>query len=323
MAFRERSISLPIVLASVAVALSIALLVGWTLVFSRYIEITKARAGGVPLLVLGIISFVIIMVVMVLIAVFLVREILDSRRHYRFMDSVTHELKSPLASMRLSAQTMANPRVKPEQSERLRQMILADIDRLTSVIDDILVAGRLDSGSNKLQWSEVQLVDAVDDALEAVLRRYESDGDVIENLVPDSVVLRTDKASFSMLVSNLIDNALKYSDRPRAIRIELYRASKGGANLCVIDAGIGISSAELRRVRRRFYRVASEEVRQRHGTGLGLYVVNGLASRIGAQFRIYSEGEGRGTTMILRMPEKYLQGLPEQLPHFVEDKHDS
>src|SRR5690625_3614210 len=89
MALRERSISLPIVLASIAVALSIALLVGWTLVLSRYIDMTKGHAGGVPILVLGIISFVIIMTVMVLIAVFLVREILDSRKQYRFMDSVT------------------------------------------------------------------------------------------------------------------------------------------------------------------------------------------------------------------------------------------
>lgn len=322
MALRERSISLPIVLASVAVALSIALLVGWTLVFSRYIEITKARAGGVPLLVLGIISFVIIMAVMVLIVVFLVREILDSRKHYRFMDSVTHELKSPLAAMRLSAQTIGNPRVNEDQRERLRQMILADVDRLTGVIDDILVAGRLDSGTGKLQWIDVDVSELVDEAIEAVARRYETDDDLIENLIPDKVTLTTDRGAFAILLSNLIDNAVKYSDAPRTIRVELFESSSGGANLCVTDDGIGIAPLELQRVRRRFYRVANEEVRQRHGTGLGLYVVNGLASRIGAKFRIRSEGEGHGTTSILRLPQKHLQGLPDSLPRFVEEKND-
>lgn len=305
---------MPIVLASVAVALSIALLVGWTLVFSRYMEITKARAGGIPLLVLGIISFVIIMAVMVIIVVFLVREILESRKHYRFMDSVTHELKSPLASMRLSAQTMANPRVNEEQRERLRRMILSDVDRLTGVIDDILVAGRLDAGAERLQWADVSVKDSVDDVFEAVLRRYETDEDSIENLVPESLCLNTDRSSFTLLVSNLLDNAMKYSDAPRTIRVEAYRGRGGAVSLCVVDDGIGISAVELRRVRRRFYRVPIEAVRQRHGTGLGLYVVHGVASRLDIGFRIRSAGEGQGTTMILRLPAKLVSGVPDDLP---------
>lgn len=322
MAVRERSISLPIVLASVAVALSIALLVGWTLVFSRYIEITSARSGGVPLLVLGIISFVIIMVVMVLIVVFLVLEMLDSRKHYRFMDSVTHELKSPLAAMRLSAQTMANPRVNDEQREKLRTMILADIDRLTVVIDDILVAGRLDGLPGAIEWVEVDVAQMVDECIEAVVRRYDTDADLIENEIPHGIKLRTDRSAFHVVISNLVDNAMKYSESPRDVAIRAFRTRGGGVNVCVQDNGIGISSAEQRRVRRRFYRVPSEAVRQRHGTGLGLYVVNGLSSRIGATFRIRSDGEGQGTTMILGLAPKHLSGdahLALLAPYSKED----
>lgn len=308
MGVRERSISLPIVLASVAVALSIALLVGWTLVFSRYLEISSARAGGVSLLVLGIISFVIIMVVMVLIVVFLVLEMLDSRKHYRFMDSVTHELKSPLAAMRLSAQTMANPRVTAAQQDKLRTMILADVDRLTVVIDDILVAGRLDGKPGAIQWVEVDVAAMVDECIDAVARRYDTDADLIENEVPHGVRFRTDRSAFHVVMSNLIDNAMKYSESPRDIAVRAHRTRGGGVNLSVQDNGIGISRTEQQRVRRRFYRVPSEAVRQRHGTGLGLYVVNGLASRIGASFRIRSEGEGHGTTMVLGLPSKHLSG---------------
>lgn len=306
MAVRERSISLPIVLASVAVALSIALLVGWTLVFSRYIEVTSEPTGNVPVLVLGIISFVIIMAVMVLIAVFLVREILESRKHYRFMDSVTHELKSPLAAMRLSAQTLGNPKVKEEQRELLRQMILSDIERLTVVIDDILVAGRLDGLPGQVEWVSLPLRETVDECIAAVTRRFDVSQDSIENLVPEGLTLRTEKSAFSVVITNLVDNALKYSDVPRSLKVDLVDGPKGAKDLRFKDNGIGISSAEQRRVRRRFYRVASEAVRHRHGTGLGLYVVNGLVSRIGATFLIHSKGEGRGSTMTVRLPAKHL-----------------
>lgn len=303
-------------MASVAVTLSIALLVGWTLVLSRYIDMTKGHAGGVPILVLGIISFVIIMTVMVLIAVFLVREILDSRKQYRFMDSVTHELKSPLASMRLSAQTMANPRVNDEQRERLRRMILADVDRLTSVIDDILVASRLDSSAGKSTRSEIDLSSLVDDTLEMVARRYDTDEDMLENVVPETLVFVGDRASLAIVLSNLVDNAMKYSDAPRHVRIEAFRSQKGGVNLCVHDRGIGIPASELSRVRRRFYRSPSENVRQRHGTGLGLYVVHGVAKRLGATLHIASEGVGQGATMILAFPKRRLRGIPEDLPRW-------
>lgn len=308
MPFRERSISLPIVLASVAVALSIALLVGWTLVFSRYIEVTREPTGNVSVLVLGIISFVIIMAVMVLIAVFLVREILESRKHYRFMDSVTHELKSPLAAMRLSAQTIGNPKLKDEQREGLRKMILSDIDRLTQVIDDILVAGRLDGLPGQVEWVELPLRESVDEYISSVARRFDMEGDRIENLIPAGVTLRTDKGAFGVVVSNLVDNALKYSDAPRSLTISLEESpKKGKRDLKFQDGGIGIRREEQRRVRRRFYRVANESVRLRHGTGLGLYVVNGLVSRIGASFLIHSDGEGKGSTMTIRIPAKYLR----------------
>ena len=307
MAVRERSISLPIVLASVAVALSIALLVGWTLVFSRYIEVTRETTANVPLLILGIISFVIIMVVMVLIVVFLVREMLESRKHYRFMDSVTHELKSPLAAMRLSAQTLGNPKVTEEQRERLRGMILSDIERLTVVIDDILVAGRLDGMPGQIQWVDVDLREVVDASITAVSRRFETSADDIQNEIPPGAVLRTDRSALDVVVSNLVDNALKYSDVPRYLRVRLVPTAKGAQDLIFEDHGIGIAPAEQRRVRRRFYRVANEAVRLRHGTGLGLYVVNGLVSRIGASFRVHSEGEGKGTTMVVRLPGKHLR----------------
>lgn len=323
MPVRQRSISLPIVLASVAVALSIALLVGWTLVFSRYIILTRDEAGGVSLLVLGIISFVIIMVVMIVIAVFLVREILDSRKQYRFMDSVTHELKSPLASMRLSTQTMGNPRVSDAQREDLRKMVLSDIERLTVLIDDILAASRLESRTQSLNWVDVNLRELAHECLNAVERRYDTDEDAIAIDVPAGLIVRVDRSALYMVLTNLFDNALKYSDRPREIRLSVERMSSGKLQIHVQDRGIGISPRERRRVRRRFYRVPSESVRQRHGTGLGLFVVNGLVSRLGGELKIYSEGEGRGTRVTVRLPERALRFFPESPDATTENQENA
>ena len=302
MALRQRSISLPIVLASVAVLLSIALLVGWTVVFSNYIVDTRSVAGGVSLLVLGIISFVIIMVVMIVIAVFLVREILDSRKQYRFIDSVTHELKSPLASMRMSAETLSNPRLQPEQRDRLREMILNDVERLSVFIDDILTAGRLELRSEPLQLTDTDVAVLVSECVENVRRRYLPDVPEIVVRVPDDLTVRTDRTSVATILTNLLDNAVKYSDPPRRVEVTVAMRGESRVVFSVVDNGIGISPKELRRVRRRFYRVASEAVRQRHGTGLGLYVVNGLCSRLDGKLRISSPGEGKGTRMDVTLP---------------------
>ncbi len=299
---RTRSISLPIALASIAVALSIALLVGWTIVFARYIKMTREVEGTVPILVVGIVFFVFIMVAMMIVSLVLVREILDSRKHTRFLDSVTHELRSPLASMKLSAETLGRDSLAEEQRERLRGMILKDVERLRILVDDILAAGRLEQRSEATHANEVHLAELVDSIAESVRRRHGIAEGELENRIASDLVIRSDRASLRLILSNLIDNAVKYSDRPAAVVVDTGTASNGCLEIRVQDRGIGIRGIELKRIRRRFYRVPSEEVRQRHGTGLGLYVVDGLVRRLDGRLKLRSEGLGKGTTAVVRLP---------------------
>ena len=147
------SISTPIIMASIAVPLAMALLVGWTLVFAREIADHGAAAGSVWLLVLGVVAFVTIMTVMVMFTIFLGREILEVRRQDSFIDSVTHELKSPLASIKLGLQTLGREGVPEDKRELLRDMMLGDVDRLSDFVDDILQASRLAHG--RLEVREV------------------------------------------------------------------------------------------------------------------------------------------------------------------------
>lgn len=308
MAERRRSISLPIVLASISVALSIALLVGWTVLLSNYIDLTREVGAGVSYMVLGIISFVCIMVIMILIAVFLVREILDSRKQIRFIDSVTHELKSPLASMRLSAETLATRKLTAEQREKLQRIILSDIDRLTLFIEDILYAGKLEMRAEPIERRRIDLDVFFAESAGPIIRRYDMSPEQLSLSIPDDLVVYSDRAILLTIFNNLVDNACKYSESPKKVKVtaELQKGRK--VRIAFEDNGIGIAPKELKRVRRRFYRVPSENVRRRHGSGLGLYVVNGYVRRLGGDMQIRSSGLGKGTIVTVTLPQGELTG---------------
>lgn len=295
------SISVPIVLASVAVPLAIALLVGWTLIFAQNLAKGDATAQNVWLLVLGSVAFIAILSVLVMFAIFLVREILEVRRQDSFIDSVTHELKSPLASIKLGLQTMGRTALETDKRELLRSMMLDDVDRLSSFIDDVLQASRLAHDRVGLDLSEVHLHDLAMECAENVAARHKLSDEAIRVEIDPELTAYTDRVALMVVIRNLIDNAAKYSDSQVEI-VVAARESERGVVIEVRDRGIGIPAQELKRVFHRFYRVPSESVRTRRGTGLGLFVVSALVRNLGGRVEAASEGVGRGTTMRVSLP---------------------
>ncbi|MFV8752520.1 sensor histidine kinase [Nannocystaceae bacterium ST9] len=298
----RRSISLPIILSSVAVALSLALLVGWTLVIVQHMSEVKTTFGGnVWLLVGGIVSFIAIITVLVMFTVFLVREIREVRRQTSFIDSVTHELKTPLASLRLAAETMARPELAPERREQLRMMMLDDVSRLVALVDGILEASRILGGREVRERGEVELLPMAEQVVHDMITRHRIDRECVRLELDAQVVLSVDPSGLRMVLSNLIDNAIKYSQgRPEVV----IRGEPAGSHyvIDVRDRGIGIDRRDLKRIFQRFYRVPVEAVRSRHGTGLGLFVVEALVQGMGGKIEALSEGTGQGTTMRVRLP---------------------
>lgn len=299
---RSRSISGPIILSSVAVVLTTALLVGWILVIYRNQVLTQNWEGNTWLMVAGIISFVAIMTVLVLFSVFLAREILEVRRHTSFIDSVTHELRSPLASLRLCLQTMARPQLRPEQREQLREMMLDDVERLSAFIDDILESNRLGQGPEARRLEAVELAPLVMRCVATVAKRHHLEPTVVEVDVSDDIMVYSDPVALEVIVRNLLDNAVKYSDPPYRVGVRAFRALKGLV-IEVHDEGVGIPRHALKRVFERFYRVDEEAVRERRGTGLGLFVVAALVRGLGGRLRALSEGSGKGTCMRIELRE--------------------
>ena len=287
-----------------SVGLAAALLVGWTVLYVQNQSLPSAVASNAWLLVLGIVAFAVIMTVLITVSVFLVRETREVRRHNRFIDSVTHELRSPLASLKLCIETMARPDLAATHETQLRTMMMEDVDRLSVFIDDVLEASRLGQGRAGHSLAEIDLADVARRAAASTERRFHLAPGSIALDVPGALRITTDATSFEIILRNLLDNAVKYSTSPPDVR--LFAAvgyDDASVRLEVRDRGIGLDKAHLRRVFQRFYRVESEAVRARPGTGLGLYVVAELLRTLGGSIEARSEGEGKGATMVVRLPK--------------------
>lgn len=298
------SISTPIIMASIALPIAIALLVGWTLVFAKNLTQEGDVAQNVWLLVGGVIAFVTLMAQMIMFAVFLGREILEVRRQDSFIDSVTHELKSPLASIKLGLQTMARPNLDPDKRELLREMMLGDVDRLSNFVDDILQSSRLahEHARVNVLHDDVDLTSLISWCAENVASQHKLPDGAIDLDVREGLTIITDESALQVVIRNLIDNAVKYSDTPVDVSVTASEGSDGCVTVEVRDHGIGIPPKDLKRIFHRFYRVPEETVRSRKGTGLGLFVVWALVRALGGRVEASSEGPGLGTTMRVRLP---------------------
>lgn len=297
-----RSISVPITFGAITVPLAAALTVGWTLFLMARISESGEVEANVWLLVLGLLAFVVIMTVLLLFTIFLAREILEVRRQDSFIDSVTHELKSPLASLKLCLQTMEREGLPEPKRMELRTMMREDIDRLASFIDDVLRANRLAHGEVGIELAVVPLRPLALSCMETVLSRHKVPPESVSLDIPEGLASYTDRASIEIILRNLIDNAVKYSGEHVAVRVSARADASKAVVIEVQDQGIGLAKPDLRRVFNRFYRVSSEAVRRKKGTGLGLFVVSALVRNVGGSVKASSEGEGQGTTFTVRLP---------------------
>ena len=299
---RHRSISGPIVISTITVVLTVALIVAWLVVVSLNTSLGGAFWSNRWLVAGGIISLVIVMSVVLMFSVFLMREILEVRRQQTFIDSVTHELKTPLASIKLCLDTLARDELSPDQREHLRRMMLTDVDRLAVFMDDILEASRIAHGRRTQLWTSVDIPQLVQRSIEGIQKRYGLDGDAVRVEMPAELTITTDPTALETVLKNLLDNAVKYSPAPPRILVTVRPDTAGQVEFTVTDQGIGIAKSDLKRIFRRFYRIPSDEVYARSGTGLGLFVVAALVRNLGGHIEAHSKGPQLGASMCVRLP---------------------
>jgi signal transduction histidine kinase len=287
---RQKAIAFYITLGSVLVAITIFLNVGWIMTHYR-------RVGP---LVLGIVFFAIIISGIVIYTIFLVLEIRKNEQHDSFINAVTHELKTPIASIRLYLQTLQSRQVPEAQREHFYRVMLDDSERLLYTVEQVLKAGAARSKRDPMEFQPVPITDLVNDCADIVRLRYHLQPDelAVENRANGINVLG-DPEDLRTALNNLLDNAVKYSPQQKQIAIELD-SDHEHLRVQVRDCGIGIPHNQLKKIFARFYRVPG--VRNVKGTGLGLYIVHSIVKRHGGTVYANSAGEGKGSSFTIELP---------------------
>ncbi len=199
-------------------------------------------------------------------------EIALTRQQNNFLLSITHELKSPLASLKLSMQTIQKRQLDPEQVKTMADMSLDDIERLESLVENILLASKIESANFRLNKELIDLSSITKNILNRIRIKFKDQRN-FNDLIEENVYFYGDRFSFSSVIYNLIENAIKYSGNGADITIEL-KGDEKNIYLGIADTGIGIPEMEMSKIFGRFYRIGTEETRKTKGTGLGLFIVN-------------------------------------------------
>jgi two-component system, OmpR family, sensor histidine kinase SenX3 len=294
---RTKAIAFFITLGACLVALAIFLNITWIVFHWRQV---------VPL-VLGIIFFGVIIAGLVVNTIFIVREIRRNERQDSFLNAVTHELKTPITSIRLYLETLQSRPLDEAKRRDFYRIMLEDVDHLLGMVDQVLKAGEVRLAGKRKNWQEVDFSSIVRESLELARLRH--------NLRPEALRFGKEPAKelavlgnadeLRTAVFNLIDNAIKYSGEHKDIEVDVLTPNIDTICLNVRDRGIGIPRVELKRIFNRFYRVENAATGGVKGTGLGLFIVRSVARRYGGDAFAESEGEGRGSTFTLRLPRVY------------------
>lgn len=223
------------------------------------------------------------------------------RDEANFLAAVTHELKSPLASLRLHVESLELRAGDAERVQTYSARMLGDLDRLERLVENLLAAGRADAGLLEVRPVETDLSEELGRYVEATAPLLERRGLELRAAIEPAVLALADPAAFRSVVENLVDNAAKYSEPPARIEVRLRRDG-ARAVLEVADHGVGLDREEAERVFERFYRAGDERVRTAKGTGLGLYLVREIAKAHRGEVGVESAGRGRGATFRLWLP---------------------
>lgn len=273
-------------------ALAIALNVGWIILSIR----------EVALLVFGVIFFALIITGLILNTVFLVREIRRNEQHDAFLNAVTHELKTPIASIKLYLETLKNRDVPEEKRREFYDIMLADNERLLGTVEQVLQASQSREKQRLMNLGDQELGSVLTETIDIVCSRRHLDKSVIRLSKPaEDVKVLGDRSELQTAFANLLDNAFKYSGDEPKISVKLRKSGRT-AEVFFRDNGIGIGRSHLKRIFKRFYRAPSKSAVPIKGTGLGLPIVRSIIERHGGRITAESKGEGQGSTFIVRIP---------------------
>lgn len=291
---RQTATVIFIVLCVVLVAAAVSLNVGWVL-----------RGQQLLPLVLGVLAFALIIAGIIIYTVFLVRELRRTEQQDSFLNAVTHELKTPIASIRLYLETLQARDISEAKRQEFYRVMLDDTTRLQYTVEQVLRAGVAGQRRKLMHRAPVDVGALAVECIETVRRRHHLPDDAVAlgSAMPvEAMIVEGDPDELRIAIGNLLDNAVKYSATGVKVSVELASPSPDTVWVRVKDRGVGIPRRQLRRIFNRFYRFQARGFSVK-GTGLGLYMVRSIARQHGGRVFAESEGEGRGATFTLELPK--------------------
>lgn len=292
---RRKSVAFFITLGVCLIMLAVALNVGWIILNWR----------EVALLVLGIVFFDLLIFGLIINTTFLIREIRRNEQHDAFINAVTHELKTPVASIRLYLETLKTRDVDEQQRQEFYNIMLADSDRLSKTVEQVLRASRMRHRQRRIATSAINLGEMVRECLELARVQYglnETHLMYTESPEASNARVSGDIDELRAAFANLLDNAVKYSDDEVRVVVSVSAADEKRVTVRVVDQGIGIPQTQLKRIFKRFYRVPGRFMARVKGTGLGLFIVKSVVKKHGGRVYAESAGLGQGSTFTVQLP---------------------
>jgi two-component system, OmpR family, sensor histidine kinase SenX3 len=283
------------VILGICLVAAVTLNVGWIILHWRQ---------GV-LMFFGFLGFLAIMVGLILNTTFLVREIRRTEHHDSFINAVTHELKTPITSIRLYLETLQRRDVDEKQRQEFYRLMLDDTDRLRTTVEQVLKAGQVGYKRPVMKSMAVDFGSLVSDCMELARTRHNLQAEALYwqgSANGSGIKVYGDPDELRTAIGNILDNAIKYSGGNVKVSVEIDTLKNDFVSLRVHDSGVGIPRDELKRIFKRFYRVSSRSVSHVKGTGLGLFIVRAIARAHGGRVFAESAGETRGTTVTLELP---------------------
>lgn len=303
----------PITLAVVMSALVVALLIGWVILS---VEIENTGLFW-TLLVLGTSFLVLVLVGVVLYLLISIKGIRLSQRQSNFIDSVSHELKSPIASLKLYLQTLSRRSVTEEQQANFYRFMLEDVQRLDTLINHMLDAARLDQQPVETDLADVELSAVLATCAETVCLRYHLPLETIK-LSTSQAIVRARPIDLEILFRNLIDNAIKYGGATPEVQVDSQFIADDKIVTRIVDNGRGIPAKLRRKIFGRFVRLGSELERSQTGTGLGLFIVRTLVKRLHGTITVRDRQPASGTIFEVQLPARR---APSQAPGQLDISH--
>ena len=225
-----------------------------------------------------------VFVALLLVGIFQIRKTFKkesalAQQQKNFLLSVTHELKSPIASTRLQLETLQLRELNRDKQKEIIRNAIADTDRLNNLVSTILLAAQIENSVYTLNKEACNLSDYIKDIMNQAINSFNYKQKIVLNIEP-GIIMKMDRTNFQSVVLNIFENAVKYSPEHSTITVTLKKQNDK-IILSVADQGIGIPDDEKRAIFRKFYRIGNEETRNTQGTGLGLYIVDYLVEQHG------------------------------------------